>query len=284
MTRQAYDSDLTDEQWNLLKPFLEKPHPKGWGRPRQVATREVVNALFYVNKTGCQWRSLPHDFPTWTTVYYYFRRWTKAGIWQQLNHALTGDCREAMGRSSEPTAGCIDSQSIKGSSESGSEASGFDGHKKIKGRKRHIVTDTKGYVLGAKVHAANEADTTTAPELVKAVFSLYCTLIILFADLGYKEPFRDWLKATFNIDTETPEKQPGFKVTPKRWVVERTFAWLSRHRRMSRDYERTTQSSESMIYISMIRIMVKQLFPTPNPWRKNEVWSPLYNQNTLPVT
>lgn len=176
-----------------------------------------------------------------------------------------------------PTAACIDSQSVKGTSESGGEASGFDGGKKVNGRKRHIVSDVMGYVLGARVHAANEAETRTAPALVTQVFALHATLQIIFADLGYKGPFLKWLNDSFNIKTEIPKKEPGFKPARKRWVVERTFAWISRQRRMARDYERTPESSEAMIYISMIRMMLKQLFPVPNPWRKGEIWSPLLN-------
>jgi putative transposase len=277
MTRKSYDSDLTDAQWAILKPFLEKRHIFGWGRPRIVDLREVANAIFYLTKTGCQWRSLPHDFPAWPVVFYYFRKWKKTGVWQQCNQALTQMCREIAGRHPEPTAACIDSQSVKGSSESGGEASGFDGNKKVKGRKRHIVTDVMGYVLGATVHAANEAETTTAPELVTQVFALYATIVIIFADLGYKEPFIKWLKDTFKVTTEISKKEPGFKPARKRWVVERTFAWLSRQRRMARDYERTPESSEALIYISMIRIMLKQLSPEPNPWRKGAAWSPILN-------
>ena len=275
MTRKAYDSDLTDEQWKLLKPLMEDRHPLGWGRPRTVDTREVVNAICYLDKTGCQWRSLPHDFPPWPVVFYYFTKWRKTGLWKKANGVLARQCREEAGRDPNPTAACIDSQSVKGTSESGGEASGFDGGKKVNGRKRHIVTDVMGYVLGATVHAANEAETTTAPELVSQVFALYATILIVFADLGYKEPFRKWLKDTFNIDSEVSKKEPGFKPARKRWVVERTFAWISRQRRMARDYERTPESSEALIYVSMIRIMLKQLSPVPGPWRKGEIWSPI---------
>jgi len=277
MSRKAYDSDLTDEQWEIIKPYMEKRHALGWGRPRIVDTREVVNAIFYLNKTGCQWRSLPHDFPPWPVVFYYFKKWRNTGIWAQVNQALVQQCRETAGRDPNPTAACIDAQSIKGTSESGGEASGFDGNKKVNGRKRHIVTDVMGYVLGASVHAANEAETTTAPALVAQVFTLYGTILIMFADLGYKEPFIKWLKDTFTIETEASKKEPGFKPARKRWVVERTFAWISRQRRMSRDYERTPESSKALVYVSMIRIMLKQLCPVPNPWRKGAVWSPILN-------
>ena len=278
MSRNIYDSDVTDEQWDVIKHHLEKRHDRGWGRPRIVNTREVINSIFYLNKTGCQWRSFPHDFPKWLIVFYYFKKWRNDGTWEKINRELTAKCRETVGRNPEnPTAACIDSQSIKGTSESGGESSGFDGNKKIKGRKRHIVTESMGYVLEATVHAANEADTTIAPEIAATVLSMFASILIFFADLGYKKPFRQYLKETFNVETEVPKKEKSFKVDRKRWVVERTFAWISRQRRMARDYERTTKSSESMIYISMLRIMLKQICPVPQPWRKGKIWSPLFN-------
>jgi putative transposase len=276
MNRKAYDSDLTDEQWEIIKVFLIYRHINGWGRPGQADLREVLNAIMYINKTGCQWRSLPHDFPSWWIVFYYFKKWRDNGTWEKINHELVRRCRQTAGRGTEPTAACIDSQSIKGSSESGSVASGFDGGKQVKGRKRHIVVDVMGYVLTIVVHAANESDTTTAPDVMKQAYALWSTLTFLFADLGYKRPFIEWMKETFSIEVEVSKKEgAGFQPVRKRWVVERTFAWISRQRRMSRDYERTTESSTAMIYISMIRIMLKQLSPVPNPWRNNEIDSPI---------
>ena len=267
MGRKSYDSDITDDQWCIVNSYLKNNEISRRGRPREVVTREVVNAIFYLNKTGCQWRSLPNDFPKWFNVYYYFRKWCHDGTWEDANLALTEKCRETAGRNPDnPTAACIDSQSIKGTSESGGQSSGFDGGKKIKGRKRHIVTDTMGYILDAKVTAANEADTTVAPEIMAGVALIFASISMLFADLGYKRPFIEFIKEAFGIETDVAEKQEGFKVVRKRWVVERTLAWISRQRRMSRDYERTTKSSENFIYVSMIRVMLKQLCSVPNPW------------------
>ena len=172
MTRKAYDSDLTDEQWRRLQPFLEQRHARGWGRPRTVATREVVNAIGYLNKTGLQWRSLPHDFPAWPVVYYYFSKWQKTGVWAEVNPARVRQCRDMAGRTPLPSAACIDSQSANGTAESGGAASGFDGHKRVKGRQRQSVVEVMGYVLGATVHAADAADTTTAPAVVTQVMVL----------------------------------------------------------------------------------------------------------------
>ena len=268
---------LTSQTTNeIVKPFFDKRHPKNWGHPRSVDTREVVNAICYINKTGCQWRSLPHDFPNWPVVFYYFKKWERLGTWKKLNHALVRECREKAGRDPDPTAACIDTQSVKGTPESGQEASGIDGHKMVKGRKRHIVSDVMGYVLEAMVHAANEADTTTGVGLVARLVAAYQTILVVFADLGYKESFIEFLNKVLNIRVETSQKEAGFKPAKKRWVVERTFAWIGRQRRMARDHERTTESSKSMIFISMIRIMVKQLYPIPNPWRRGEIWSPLW--------
>ena len=281
VVRKPYDSDVTDEQWEILNPLLDRKHMPGAGRPRRVDLRAVVNALFYLNKTGCHWRSLPHDFPFWPVVYYYFRKWRKNGAWKNVNDTLREQCRQSAGREPEPSAACIDSQSIKGTSESGGQESGYDGGKKLKGRKRHIAVDTMGYLLVARVHAANEADTAKAPAVVTLLVALCATLKVLFADAGYKAPFVRWAKETFDLAVEVVQRAgPGFQVVRKRWVVERTFAWITRQRRMSRDYERTTESSAAMIHISMIRIMLKQLSPVPNPWRKNEVWSPLLNYAT----
>lgn len=256
-----YPSDLTDEEWEIVQPILEQLDPHTRGRPREVDLREVLNAIFYLNKTGCQWRYLPKDFPHYTMVSYYYQKWVKQGTWELLNAALRERFRQKIGRNAEPSAAIIDSQTVKGTSESVLE-SGFDGGKKLKGRKRHIVVDTIGCLIKVVVHAANIFDGKAARRVLEELFKDGRKPKKIWADLGYKgRAFAQWVKAQFGCDFEVVNKKegPGFQVLPRRWVVERTFAWLIRSRRLSKDYERKPASSASQVYVSSIRLLLRKM-------------------------
>lgn len=261
MVRRSYPTDLSDPEWKIIKEILEREEPYTTGRPPEVDLREIWNAIFYINKTGCQWQYLPHDFPPPTTVNYHYLKWMRKGIYQKVNEALRQQLRKKIGRNENPSAAIIDSQSVKGTVESGQQESGFDGGKLVKGRKRHIIVDTMGYLLVVLVHAASIVDCKGAKPVIKELFETLNTVKLIWADGGYKGELIDWVKKEFDcvLEIVKKKKKKGFHVLPRRWVVERPFAWLTRFRRLSKDYEKQPSSSEAMVYIASIRLMLRRL-------------------------
>lgn len=261
--RKAYASDLTDEQWAILEPFV--PTGKTGGRRREVCMREVINTILYLNRTGCQWDMLPHDLLPKSTVYDYFAAWRDDGTWQRLMDALRTRVRLEAGREATPSAVSIDSQTVKGTEQGGEH--GYDGGKKINGRKRHILVDTMGLLLAVVVTTAALDDGAAAAQVVQRLDPKdYPRLKKLWGDNKYHNlSFRQWLalhRPGWELEVKTREPGvKGFAVLPKRWVVERTFAWHGRCRRHSRDYERRTDSSEAMIKVSALHLMLRRLAP-----------------------
>lgn len=257
---RPYTSDLTDEQWTIIQPLLPLEED-GPGRPIELDMRQVVNAIFYVVRTGCQWANLPSNYPNYNSVYYHYRKWCLDGTWRRVNTALRKLDRQRRGRSPDPTAGAIDTQSVK-TTEAGGER-GYDAGKKINGRKRHIAVDTLGNLLEVVVHAASVQDYHGARLLLEKLCEIVASLQKLWADGIYKKDgLVEWIRQAFNIVLEIVERptgQVGFQLLPHRWVVERTFAWLGRYRRLSKDYERCTKSSEGVIYIASIHTMLKRI-------------------------
>lgn len=264
--RQPYPSDMTDAQWELLADLFPKAKT---GRPREVSIPDVVDAIFYVNRTGVQWRYLPHDYPRWDVVYSYFRKWGKDGTWDKVQRVLREGVRQTAGREATPSLACVDSQSVKGTECGGDH--GIDGHKKINGVKRHILVDTMGLLLAVVVTAASVTDAKAAREVFqRATAEGLPRLAKVLGDHVYgNEGLPEWTadNTTFRLEITVKDptpQEPGkkkFKVIKWRWVVERTFAWLGRYRRNSRDYEKLSQTSESMLMISGIQLMLRRLKP-----------------------
>jgi putative transposase len=257
---KKYPTDLTDSQWHHIKDFF--PPPKATGRPREVDFREVVNAVLYLVFTGCQWRFLPREYPKWRTVYGYFQHWQQDGTWSRVHETLRAHLRRQQGRHKHPTAGALDSQSVKSTAVPGPR--GFDAGKKINGRKRHILVDTLGLVVVLLVTPASVQDRDGARKLLRGFGVHRKKLRKIWVDGGYRGELLAWVKARFRYCLEVvlrSDEMKGFVVLPHRWVVERTFAWLNNHRRLSKDYERYPKTSETMMQVAMMRIMLRRLKP-----------------------
>jgi transposase len=250
-----YTTNLTDAQWQVIKNFIADVE-----RKRKHDLRNIFNAIFYILKTGCQWRMLPKEFPKWQLVYYYFAKWRDTEEFEYINDMLRENVRKKLGRNASPSAGIVDSQSVKTTRRGGLR--GIDGNKKINGRKRHIVVDTLGFILAVIIHPANMHDSVGAELLLRKLKENFFGLKVIFADGGYRGELIEWAKNTLGYLLKIvmrTDNQKGFKVLPKRWIVERTFSWFENHRRLSKDFEYLLETSEAMIHLASIKLLLNKI-------------------------
>ena len=259
MLNRPYDTDLTDTAWKLVNPLL--PVARHGGRPRTTDIRAVVNAIFYLLRTGCQWRLLPHHFPPWSTVYYYFRSWENSGVWVLLHRAIYEQAHVAAGRAACPSVAIMDGQSVKTTERGGIR--GFDGYKRVKGRKRHILVDTLGLMIANRVEPANLSDQRAGARLLEGLSPLFPRIHTVIADAGHhsrKLARKLRREAGWQLQI-VKRRQRAFKVAGLTWIVERSLGWLGRNRRFSKDYEYRVQSSETMLDIAATRLILNRLVP-----------------------
>jgi len=267
---RRYPSDLTDKQWTLLEPLL--PPPSTTGRREKHPRREVLNAIFYLVRTGCSWRQLPLDFPPWQTVYWYFKRWNADGAVDRLHDALRDQLRDDNDRDPMPSAAIVDAQSVKGADTVGAASRGYDAGKKVNGRKRHIIVDTTGLLLVVMVTAASVQDRDGGARALERLRFVMPSVATVWADGGYAGRLVEYARRVLRVVVTIVRKQEGqvgFAVLPRRWVVERTLSWISRCRRLAHDYERLPEHSEAMIKWAMIGLMARRLAPSQGrqPWQ-----------------